>query len=168
MLIAILYFLTNQEEVQESGEKEEIHLPMDTEESICQEMETLRKEECMLYIEDTDDEDAVVEYVPDSQDSCEVEMKEEEDDDELVLFTGASKNIHKSREIKSASALIEKGVHKSKSRGLAARSCCNNILLVLSDDEGSSAASDELHNKENFSSSRCNVMAKKPKTIYRR
>ncbi|KAF2585503.1 hypothetical protein F2Q70_00034008 [Brassica cretica] len=56
-------------EVQESGEKEEIHLPMDTEESICQEMGTLRKEECMLYIEDTDDEDAVVEYVPDSQDS---------------------------------------------------------------------------------------------------
>ncbi|XP_048635532.1 probable ubiquitin-like-specific protease 2A isoform X1 [Brassica napus] len=155
------------EEVQESGEKEEIHLPMDTEESICQEMETLRKGECMLYIEDTDDEDAVVEYVPDSQDSCEVEMKEE-DDDELILFTGASKNIHKTREIKSASALIEKGVHKSKSRGLAARSCCNNILLVLSDDEGSSAASDELHNKENFSSSRCNVMAKKPKTIYRR
>ncbi|KAL0833589.1 hypothetical protein Bca101_085478 [Brassica carinata] len=155
-------------EVQESGEKEEIHLPMDTEESICQEMGTLRKEECMLYIEDTDDEDAVVEYVPDSQDSCEAEMKEEEDDNELFLFTGASKNIHKSREIKSASAWIEKGVHKSKSRGLAARSCCNNILLVLSDDEGSSAASDELHNKENFSSSRCNVMAKKPKTIYRR
>lgn len=155
-------------EVQESGEKEEIHLPMDTEESICQEMETLRKEECMLYIEDTDDEDAVVEYVPDSQDSCEAEMKEEEDDNELFLFTGASKNIHKSREIKSASAWIEKGVHKSRSRGLAARSCCNNILLVLSDDEGSSAASDELHNKENFSSSRCNVMAKKPKTIYRR
>lgn len=163
MLIAILHFLTNQEEVQESGEKEEIHLPMDTEESICQEMETLRKEECMLYIEDTDDEEAVsVEYVPDSQDSYEVEMKEE--DDELVLFTGASKEIHKTRETKSASAWIEKGVHKSKSRDLAARSCCNNILLVLSDDEGSSAASDALKDKENISSSSRNVMAKRPKT----
>ncbi|KAJ4873529.1 Cysteine proteinases superfamily protein [Raphanus sativus] len=154
------------EEVQESGEKEEIHLPMDTEESICQEMETLRKEECMLYIEDTDDDEAVsVEYVPDSQDSYEVEMKEaEEEDDELILFTGASKEIHKTRETKSASAWIEKGVHKSKSRALAARSCCNNILLVLSDDEGSSAGSYELQNKENISSSSCNVMAKRPKT----
>lgn len=166
MLIAILHSLANQEEVQESGEKEEIHLPMDTEESICQEMETLRKEECMLYIEDTDDDEAVsVEYVPDSQDSYEVEMKEaEEEDDELILFTGASKKIHKTRETKSSSAWIEKGVHKSKSRALAARSCCNNILLVLSDDEGSSAGSYELQNKENISSSSCNVMAKRPKT----
>ncbi|KAJ0252020.1 ubiquitin-like-specific protease 2A [Hirschfeldia incana] len=156
------------EEVQESGEKEEIHLPMDTEESICQEMETLRKDECMLYIDDTDDEEAVsVEYVPDSQDSYEVEMKEAEDDDELIIFTGASKEIHKTRETKSASAWIEKGVHKSKSRDVAARSCCNNILLVLSDDEGSSAASDALKDKENISSSRCNdVMAKRPKTRY--
>ncbi|CAH8384557.1 unnamed protein product [Eruca vesicaria subsp. sativa] len=150
------------EEVQESGEKEEIHLPMDTEESFCQEMETLRKEECMLYIEDTDDdEEAVsVEYVSDSQDSCEVEMKEADGDDELLLLTGASKEIHNTRETKSASAWIEKGVHKGTSRDLAARYCCNNILLVLSDDEGS----DEHKDKENFSGSRCNVMVKRPKT----
>ncbi|KAL0872660.1 hypothetical protein Bca101_022365 [Brassica carinata] len=153
------------EEVQESGEKEEIHLPMDTEESICQEIETLRKEECMLYIEDTDDEEAVsVEYVSDSQDSYEVQMKEEDDSDELILFTGASKEIHKTRATKSASAWIKKEVHKSKGRDLAARSCCNNILLVLSDDEGSSAASDALKDKENISSSSRNVMAKRPKT----
>ncbi|KAL0726395.1 hypothetical protein Bca4012_022488 [Brassica carinata] len=153
------------EEVQESGEKEEINLPMDTEESICQEMETLRKEECMLYIEDTDDEKAVsVEYVSDSQDSYEVQMREEDDSDELILFTGASKEIHKTRATKSASAWIKKEVHKSKGRDLAARSCCNNILLVLSDDEGSSAASDALKDKENISSSSRNVMAKRPKT----
>lgn len=123
---------------------------MDIKDFIGQEIETLRKEQCMLCIEDSDDEEsAVVEYVPDSQDyvsdsedSSVVEMKEE-DDDELILVTGESKEIYKTRDLKSASAWTEKGVHsKSKSRDLASGSCYNDILFVLSDDERSPAAID--------------------------
>ncbi|CAA7037749.1 unnamed protein product [Microthlaspi erraticum] len=162
-----------EEEVQESGEKEkETDLPMDIKDFLCQEIETLRKEQCMLHIEDSDDEESsVVEYVPDSQDyvsdsedACEVEMREE-DDDELILLTGESKEIHKTRDLKSVSAPIEKGVHnKSKSRDIAVGSCYNDILLVLSDDERSPAASDDLKDKGKFLTTSSNVMAKRPKT----
>lgn len=140
---------------------------MDIEESIGQGIETLPKEECMLYIEDSEDDDetVLVEYVSDSEDSYEVEVKEEEDDDdELLLVIGESKETRRTREIKSASASIGKGVNKSKSRDLAAASCDNNILLVLSDDERSSAASDDLKDKRNFLITTSNVMAKRPKT----
>lgn len=92
----------------------------------------------------------------------------EEDDDELILFIGVFKNIYKIREIKFVLVLIEKGVYKSKSRGLVVCLCCNNIFFVLLDDEGSLVVSDEFYNKENFFSLRCNVMVKKLKIIYRR
>uniref|UniRef100_A0A1J3JAS1 Putative ubiquitin-like-specific protease 2A n=1 Tax=Noccaea caerulescens TaxID=107243 RepID=A0A1J3JAS1_NOCCA len=159
-----------EEEVQESGEKE-THLPVDIKDFIGQEIETLRKEQCMLCIEDSDDEESLlVEYVPDSQDyvsdsedSSVVEMKEE-DDDELILVTRESKEIYKTRDLKSASASIEKGVHsESKSRDLASGSCYNDILLVLSDDERSPAAID-VKDKGNFLTTSSNVMAKRPKT----
>ncbi|CAH2077000.1 unnamed protein product [Thlaspi arvense] len=148
------------EEVQESGGKE-TPLPMDTEEeTFGQEIETLRKEECLLYIEDSEDDETVsVEYVSDSQDSCEVEMKEE-DDDELLLVTGESKEIPRTVEIKSDSASIEEGVNKS--RDSAAASCYD--LLVLSDDEGSSASGDDLRDKGIFLIKSSNVKAKRPKT----
>lgn len=130
---------------------------MDIQESTGHEIDTLRKEECLLCIEDSDDEETVsVEYVSDSQDSYEVEMKVEDDDDDELIVTGESAGIHRSREIKSDSASIEKGVNKI--RDSTATSCCNNILLVLSDDERSS------EDKENFLITSSNVMAKKPKT----
>ncbi|EOA16067.1 hypothetical protein CARUB_v10004200mg [Capsella rubella] len=136
------------EEVQESGEKTP-NLAMDIQESIDHEIDTLRKEECMLYIEDSEDEETVsVEYVSDSQDS-------EEDDDDELRVTGESSGIHRSREIKSDSASVENGVNESKNS--TAVSCYSNILLVLSDDERSS-------DDENFLVTSSNVMAKKPKT----
>jgi sentrin-specific protease 7 len=141
------------EEVQESCEKKD-HLEMDIQKSTGHEIETLRKEGCMLYIEDSDDEEAVsVEYVSDSQDSYEVEMKVEDDDDDELIVTGESSGIHGSREIKSDSASIER---VNKSRDSTAASCYNDFLLVLSDDERSS------DDKENILIS-SNVMAK-PKT----
>ncbi|CAH8274455.1 unnamed protein product [Arabidopsis lyrata] len=144
------------EEVQESGEKKN-DLAMDIQESTGHEIETLQNEECLLYIEDSDDEEAVsVEYVSDSQDSYEVEMKGEDDDDDELIVTGESAGIHRSREIKSDSVSIEKGVNKS--RDSTAASCYNELLLVLSDDERSS------EDKENFLITSSNVMAKKPKT----
>jgi sentrin-specific protease 7 len=153
MLIMFLYNFSNQEEVQESCEKKD-HLEMDIQKSTGHEIETLRKEGCMLYIEDSDDEEAVsVEYVSDSQDSYEVEMKVEDDDDDELIVTGESSGIHGSREIKSDSASIER---VNKSRDSTAASCYNDFLLVLSDDERSS------DDKENILIS-SNVMAK-PKT----
>ncbi|XP_024005394.1 probable ubiquitin-like-specific protease 2A [Eutrema salsugineum] len=151
------------EEVQESGEKK-THLPLDIqEESFGQKMETLRKEQCMLYIEDSDDDETVsVEYVSDSQDSCEVEVKDE-DDNELLRVTGESKEIQRTGDIKSDSASIEKGVDKGRDSDAA--SCYNKILLVLSDDEGSSAASDNLKDKGNFLATSSNVMSKRPKKL---
>ncbi|KFK29984.1 hypothetical protein AALP_AA7G202600 [Arabis alpina] len=153
------------EEVQESGKKEETPVPMDIDESIGQEIETLPKEECMLYIEDSDDDDCQetvpIEYVSDSEDSYEIERKEEEDDiQELLLLTGGAREIHRTREMKPATTLIRKGVHKSKSIDLDAASCDKNMLFVLSDDE----RSDDVNDRRIVLSTSSNVMAKRPKT----
>ncbi|KAL1215843.1 putative ubiquitin-like-specific protease 2A [Cardamine amara subsp. amara] len=142
-------------------EVQETHLPMEIEESIGEEIET-------LYIEDSDEEETVsVEYVSDSQDSYEVEDEAKgEDDDELLIVTGESADIHRSREIKYDSASIGKKVNKS--RDLTAASCYDNILLVLSDDERSSdkensvVTSPKCDGQENFGEKNSLIMDVKP------